>query len=53
MEAVVLSSDGAESLRDEIDGPADRAETLGTKLAVRMLERGAQDILEALPDRRS
>jgi hydroxymethylbilane synthase len=52
IEAVIASADGAEVVRDEIDGPADRAETIGTKLAVRMLERGAQDILEAATDGR-
>jgi hydroxymethylbilane synthase len=50
MEAVVVSPDGLEMVRDEIDGPAAQAETLGVKLAVRMLERGAREIVEAVPD---
>ncbi|HYM81765.1 MAG TPA: hydroxymethylbilane synthase [Candidatus Limnocylindria bacterium] len=48
MEAVVVSPDGLEVIRDEIEGDAESAETLGLKLAVRMLERGAQDIVEAV-----
>ena len=48
VEAVVVSRDGMEVVRDEIEGPAASAEALGAKLAVRMLERGAQDILEAM-----
>jgi hydroxymethylbilane synthase len=51
MEAVVVSPDGMEVVRDEIEGPASSAELLGTKLAVRMLERGAQEIVEALGER--
>ncbi len=53
MEAVVVSPDGLEVVRDEIDGPAAQAETLGVKLAVRMLERGAREIVEAVPDGRA
>ena len=51
IEAVVVSPDGMEVVRDEIDGPVASAELLGAKLAVRMLERGAQEIVEALGDR--
>jgi hydroxymethylbilane synthase len=50
IEAVVVSPDGIEMVRDEIEGPVNSAEALGAKLAVRMLERGAQDIVEALAD---
>ena len=50
MEAVVVSPDGLEIVRDEVEGPAAQAETLGVKLAVRMLERGAREIVEAVPD---
>ncbi len=50
MEAVVVSPDGLEVVRDEIEGPAAQAETLGVKLAVRMLERGAREIVEAVAD---
>jgi hydroxymethylbilane synthase len=53
MEAVVVSPDGLEVVRDEIEGPAAQAETLGVKLAVRMLERGAREIVEAVPDERA
>ncbi|MGH7729809.1 MAG: hydroxymethylbilane synthase [Candidatus Eiseniibacteriota bacterium] len=49
MEAVVVSPDGLEIVRDEVEGPATQAETLGVKLAVRMLERGAREIVEAVP----
>jgi len=50
MEAVVVSPDGLEVVRDEIEGLAAQAETLGVKLAVRMLERGGREIVEAVPD---
>jgi hydroxymethylbilane synthase len=53
MEAVVVSPDGLEVVRDEVEGPAGQAETLGVKLAVRMLERGAREIVEAVPDERA
>jgi len=53
MEAVVVSPDGLEVVREEIEGPAAQAETLGVKLAVRMLERGAREIVEAVPDDRA
>ena len=53
MEAVVVSPDGLEIVRDEVEGPAAQAETLGVKLAVRMLERGAREIVEAVPDERA
>jgi hydroxymethylbilane synthase len=48
IEAVVVSPDGLEVVRDEAEGPIGSAEAIGAKLAVRMLERGARDILEAL-----
>ena len=47
IEAVVVSPDGLEIVRDEIEGPATSAEALGAKLAVRMLERGGREIIEA------
>src|SRR5262245_9924626 len=53
MEAVVVSPDGLEVVRDEIEGSPAQAETLGVKLAVRMLERGAREIVEAVPDDRA
>lgn len=48
MEAVVVSVDGLEIVRDEAEGPATSAEAIGAKLAVRMLERGAAEIVETL-----
>jgi hydroxymethylbilane synthase len=48
IEAAVVSPDGLEVVRDEAEGPAASAEAIGAKLAVRMLERGAREILEAL-----
>jgi hydroxymethylbilane synthase len=50
MEAVVVSADGLEIVRDEVEGPVAQAETLGVKLATRMLERGAREIVEAGAD---
>lgn len=47
MEAVVVSRDGMEVIREEIDGPARSAEALGAKLATRMIDRGAEEILAA------
>jgi hydroxymethylbilane synthase len=48
IEAVIVSPDGLEVVRDEAEGPVASAEAIGAKLAARMLERGARDILEAL-----
>ena len=48
VEAVIVSPDGLEVVRDEAEGPISSAEALGAKLAVRMLERGAREILDAL-----
>ena len=50
IEAVVVSLDGLEIVRDEAEGPAGSAEAIGAKLAVRMLERGAREILEAIAE---
>jgi hydroxymethylbilane synthase len=47
MEAIVVSRDGIEVLRDDIDGPMKSAEALGAKLATRMIDRGASEILAA------
>jgi hydroxymethylbilane synthase len=47
MEAAVVSPDGTEVIREEIDGPARSAEALGAKLATRMIDRGAEEILAA------
>jgi hydroxymethylbilane synthase len=48
MEAVVLSLDGLEVVRDEVEGPVASAEALGAKLAARMLASGAEEVLNAL-----
>jgi len=48
IEAVVVSLDGLEVVRDEAEGPVASAEAIGAKLAVRMLERGAREIVGAL-----
>ena len=45
---MIVSPDGLEVVRDEAEGPISSAEALGAKLAVRMLERGAREILDAL-----
>jgi hydroxymethylbilane synthase len=50
MEAVVLSLDGLEVVRDEVEGPVASAEALGAKLAARMMANGAEDVLGALRD---
>jgi hydroxymethylbilane synthase len=50
IEAIVVSPDGLEVVRDESEGPAGQAEAIGAKLAVRMLERGAREIVEARMD---
>lgn len=50
IEAVVVSPDGLEIVRDEEEGPAGSAEAIGAKLAARMLERGVREILDAMPD---
>lgn len=48
MEAVVLSPDGTEEVRDSEVGAPRRPERLGRLLGRRMLRRGADDILAAL-----
>jgi hydroxymethylbilane synthase len=44
--ALVASLDGAEIIRDELDGPASDAERLGETLAARLAERGAATLLK-------
>ncbi len=44
--ALVALPDGSESLRDAITGSADDAEQLGERLATRMLEKGARELLD-------
>lgn len=46
LRGLVGEPDGSRLLRDAIDGPADKAETLGTRLAERLLARGARRILD-------
>ena len=43
--ALVASLDGAEIIRDALDGPAAAAEDLGQTLAARLVERGAASLL--------
>ncbi len=45
--ALVAMPDGTEFIRDSISGSADDAERLGEKLAARLLESGAAELLEA------
>ena len=40
--------DGGETYRDQLSGPADRAESLGRELARRMQAAGAEQLLERL-----
>ncbi|MBM7855575.1 hydroxymethylbilane synthase [Desulfohalotomaculum tongense] len=46
LEATVVSLDGAAAVRAGIDGPVEKAEWLGIELAHRLLEMGADEILE-------
>ena len=48
LRGLVGSIDGKTIIRDEIRGPAEDAENLGTTLADRLLEDGAADILKEL-----
>lgn len=43
----VLSVDGSEVLEDTVGGPRDEAEALGERLAARLAERGADDLIAA------
>ncbi len=45
--ALVAMPDGSRSIRDSLSGPADEAEQLGEKLAARLLEQGAAELLAA------
>jgi hydroxymethylbilane synthase len=45
--ALVATPDGSQSIRDSVSGPIDEAELLGEKLARRLLEQGAADLLAA------
>jgi len=46
LRGLVGSVDGKTLIRDEIMGPRTRGESLGVKLAERLLEAGADKILE-------
>lgn len=46
--AVVISPDGRQILRDQITGRSDEAEPLGETLAARLLNRGADRVLNAV-----
>lgn len=46
LDAVILSLDGAQKLRDTICGPCGDAERLGAELAERMLAAGGRELLE-------
>jgi hydroxymethylbilane synthase len=48
LEAVILSVDGKEVVRDTISGTLTEAEKLGNKLAQRMLDAGGREILAKL-----
>ena len=50
LRAVVLSMDGALSVRMSISGPVTDAEELGTRLAGSMLDEGAADLMTASPE---
>ena len=50
--AVVLSSDGAQSVRDEADGPAAEGARVGRELGEKLLRLGAARLLEADAPRR-
>ena len=45
---LVASLDGQTLIKDTISGPADTADQLGTTLAGKLREQGAQDILDAI-----
>jgi hydroxymethylbilane synthase len=45
IDGLVASRDGQQIVRDQISGPIEDAERLGTKLADRLLERGAKKLL--------
>jgi len=45
IDALVASSDGSHLLREQSTGPTSEAESIGTRVAERLLEQGAGDIL--------
>jgi hydroxymethylbilane synthase len=48
LQALVGAPDGSRIVRDQIEGPADQAETLGITLAERLLAMGAAEILRGI-----
>jgi hydroxymethylbilane synthase len=46
LDAIVLSADGAEHVRDIISGAPEDAEALGRELAERLLSAGARPLLK-------
>jgi len=44
--AIVLSVDGAESVRDQAAGPASEAQRIGRDLGERLLKQGAARLLD-------
>jgi len=48
LEAVVATEDGARMVRDRLSGPADQPRALGERLAARLIEQGAAEILSAV-----
>jgi hydroxymethylbilane synthase len=46
LNALVATLDGADIIRDELDGPAADAEHVGEALAARLVERGANTLLK-------
>lgn len=51
LQAVVASLDGEKLFRDEITGSSDEAESLGVRLAEKLLEMGADEILREIRER--
>lgn len=50
LRGLVGDPDGAEVIREEIQGPVEQAEALGIELAEKLLARGAGEILKAVYD---
>lgn len=46
LDGLVISPDGRQAIRDQIEGPAEAAEELGRALAERLRSQGAIRILE-------
>src|SRR5207247_8617423 len=44
--AIVITTDGAQSVRDTAEGPASEAEQIGRELGGRLLQQGAAQILD-------